>query len=61
MWCDDPEEPECEGYSCPKWGRCQFSKDSMREDSSVREEWKKFQKERKEITSWLNSIRPSFK
>ena len=47
MWCNDPEEPECEGYSCPKWGRCQFSKDSMREDSSVREEWKKFLKERK--------------
>ena len=36
MWCNDPEEPECEGYSCPKWGRCQFSKDAMREDSSVK-------------------------
>ena len=47
MWCDDTEEPECEGYSCPKWGRCQFSKDAMREDSSVKEEWKKFRKERK--------------
>ena len=41
-WCDDREEPECEGFSCPKWGACRFSKDMMSEDVSVLAEWLDF-------------------
>jgi len=45
-WCEDEYEPECEGYTCPKWGKCQASKDMMREDSSLREEWRESRRDR---------------
>ena len=35
--CNDPEEPECEGFTCPKWGKCAYSKDVMAEDPNVLE------------------------
>lgn len=41
-WCEDEYEPECEGFTCPKWGRCAFSKDVMSEDTQVKEEWDEF-------------------
>lgn len=42
-WCNDPYEPECVGYTCPRWGVCEASKQSMQEDSTVRDEWKEYQ------------------
>ena len=41
-WCNDSEEPECEGFTCPKWGKCAYSKDVMAEDPNVLEEWTEY-------------------
>ena len=38
-WCCDAYEPECGGSWCEKWGFCEFSLQSMLEDSSLRKEW----------------------
>ena len=37
--CCLEDEPECSGSECREWGFCEFSLQSMWEDSSVREEW----------------------
>ena len=38
-WCDDPYEPECIGMWCDEWGKCKASKQAMKEDPSLKEEW----------------------
>lgn len=30
--CEDPYEPECSGNWCPEWGKCEASKQMIRED-----------------------------
>ena len=44
--CEDEYEPECEGSWCPEWGQCKASKQMMKEDSSLREEWREERRER---------------
>lgn len=47
MWCDDPEEPECEGETCPRWGKCGFSRELIRDDPSLRKTPIRRKKQRK--------------
>ena len=45
MICSDSD---CIGCSCHKWGKCEFSIAEMKEDSSLRDEWNAYRKEKRE-------------
>ena len=45
-----PEDSECGGFWCDEWGKCEFSKQCMKEDPAEKEAWLAYKREKRKKT-----------